>query len=268
MAKEAAQYISSKAPGFKPKFGLILGSGIGMLADHLQQPIRIPYAEIPGFTKTSVAGHSGTLCLGYFQNQAVACLQGRIHPYEGKPLDNIKTLIRTLKLLGCEILITTNAVAAIRTDIPVGSLFVIRDHINFQFMNPLVGENDAEFGPRFPDMNNAYDADLRGKLKDVGKQLQIDLPEGIFVAVLGPSYETPAEINAFRILGADVVGMSTVPEIILARHCGLKCIAISIVSNMAAGVTSEKIKHEDVLKVAHETGDRLLNLISTFIGSF
>lgn len=243
-------FLKSRSKNFTPKIGLILGSGLNVLADQIQNPLSFSYSEIPGFSDTSVAGHCGVLLLGYLNEIPIACLQGRAHYYEGKSSQAITTPIRTLKLLGCETIILTNAAASLRQEVQPGSLVAINDHINFQFQNPLVGPNDEDFGPRFPTLQNAYDENLLSEVIATASEIGVSLSTGVYLATLGPSYETPAEIRAFKLLGADMVGMSTVPEVIVARHCGLKVIAISTITNMAVGMSDEVLTHESVLRVA------------------
>lgn len=262
------EIIHQKCPNFKAKMGIILGSGLGGLADQLEQVTRIPYSELPGFSQCTVAGHSGVLHLGYLHGLPVACLQGRAHFYEGVDRQAFFTLVRTLKLIGCEQLIATNAAGSLRTDVPVGSVVLIKDHINFMGFNPLVGPNDSDFGPRFMSMENAYDAEIRQKFKLIAAQHQVDLPEGTYIAVSGPSFETPAEIRAFQILGADVVGMSTVPEVIVARHCGLKVATLSAISNLAAGLNPEELSHEVTLAGAKLAAEKLSLLIHGYIKEY
>jgi xanthosine phosphorylase len=262
----AVNYIKEHSENFKPKVGIILGSGSGGITEELKNVKKIPYENIPGFVKPSVAGHQGILWLGELQGTPVACLQGRVHFYEGHSGDTAKILVRTLKKLGCETLVVTNAAASLRAEVTPGNLVAISDHINLQFTNPLIGENDEDFGPRFPAMDNAYDKTLREKLMATAKKLAIPIHQGTYIGVIGPSYETPAEINAFRIWGADVVGMSTVPEVIIARHCGMKVVAISVVTNLACGLAQEKITHDEVLLVAKNVMQNLTKLIATFVG--
>jgi xanthosine phosphorylase len=259
--QEAYEYIQQKSNGFKPTIGLVLGSGLNNLAEQLEEPITIPYREIPGFLECNVAGHQGTLLLGTLGGVKVACLQGRSHYYEGKPHEAMLVPIRTLKLLGCENLILTNAAASLRTEVQPGSLVVITDHINFQFQNPLVGPNDDSFGPRFPSLQQTYDKDLISIASEEAQKLNLKLWTGVYLATLGPSYETPAEIRAYKILGADVVGMSTVPEAIIASHCGMKVLAISTITNMACGMSDEFLTHEAVLQVAKKVATDLSRLL-------
>jgi xanthosine phosphorylase len=234
----------------RPRVGVILGSGLGGLAAAIEGATTIDYAELPGFPRSSVEGHAGRLVLGTLAGVAVACLQGRVHLYEGVPEGDVNVLPRTLKALGCDLLILTNAAGSLRPDLVPGSVVLIEDHINLLGRNPLIGANDPAVGPRFPDLSEVYDGALRRRLQAVAARLGIALPGGIYLATLGPSFETPAEIRAFRILGADLVGMSTVPEAISARHCGLKVLGLSIVTNLAAGLAEHPLSHEETLTQA------------------
>ncbi|MES2998883.1 MAG: purine-nucleoside phosphorylase [Pseudomonadota bacterium] len=262
---ELSKFILTKRANFNPKIGIILGSGLADFADELQDSIHIPYHELPNFPLSQVEGHPGQLILGYLNKVPVICCQGRVHAYEGMQGKDFKLFIRTLKSLGCESVVMTNATGSLRKDFQPGQLVLISDHINFIPMNPLIGSNDDEFGPRFFSMDEAYDKKLRYILQQTAKNLDILLPEGIYFSVLGPSFETPAEIRVFRQLGADVVGMSTVPEVIVARHCGLKVAVISVVTNLAAGLSEEHITHEGTLHFAAKASKNLRNLLRNSI---
>jgi homotetrameric cytidine deaminase len=264
--QSALDVIRTKAPGFVPKVGMILGSGLGGLADAVEGAIAIPYAELPGFPRPSVEGHEGRLVLGRLSGVPVACLQGRAHLYEGVPAAAVNGPVRTLRALGCEILVLTNASGSLNPDLAPGTLVAIADHVNLLGQNPLAGPNDAEVGPRFPDMSEVYDAVLRERARKVGKKLGIPLASGIYLAALGPCFETPAEIRAFRALGADLVGMSTVPEAISARHAGMKVLGISIVTNLAAGLNATPLAHEETLARAAEAGESLKRLLLGLLG--
>ncbi len=258
--------IKSKVPeSFTPKVGLVLGSGLGSLAEQIQDAEHFSFFELSGFGHSSVKGHKGTLILGHLFGVPVVCLQGRPHYYEGNDDETMRTTIRTMKALGCEIVILTNAAASTNVEIKPGRLVLIKDHINFSFRNPLVGPNDDQFGTRFPAMDNAYDSELRQQFLAAANQLNIKLTEGVYFGVLGPSYETPAEIRAFTLLGANCVGMSTIPEVIVARHAGLKVAAISTITNLACGLSDEKLTHDAVLEVAHKAAADLLQLIQHFM---
>ncbi len=215
---------------------------------------------------SSVPGHPGQMILGYLNKIPIVCCQGRVHPYEGMQGKDFKIFIRTLKSLGCQTLIMTNAVGSLHKNVELGQLVLISDHINFHPMNPLAGPNDEEFGPRFFAMDEAYDQNIRHILQETAKKLSIPLTEGIYISILGPNFETPAEIRAFRLLGADVVGMSTVPEVIVARHCNLKVAVISVVTNLAAGLNDEPITHEGTVHFAAKASDNLGQLLESAVG--
>ncbi len=268
LAKEAARVIKERAQNFIPKIGIICGSGLGALAEAIESPIIIPYTEIPGFPQCSVEGHGGNLFLGLLKGVPVVCLQGRAHYYEGVDNEAIQTLVRTLKLLGCETLVATNSAGSLRPAVKPGSLVIINDHINMQFRSVLSGPNDDEFGPRFIGLEDAYDPKLRQQFHTAGQSLGLNLHEGVYIAVLGPFFETPAEIRAFATLGADMVGMSTVPEVIVARHCGLRVAAISVITNLAAGMNPQQLSHEETLDNANLASANLIQLILNFVGSY
>ncbi len=250
---------------FTPKLGLVLGSGMGSLADQIEQAHHFKFTELTGFGHSNVKGHSGTLTLGYLFGVPVACLRGRPHYYEGNDDKAMRIPMRTLKALGCEMVVLTNAAASTNKDVPPGRLLLIKDHINFFFKNPLTGHNDDQFGPRFPAMDDAYNANLRQQILAAAKELNIPLTEGVYLGVSGPSYETPAEIRAYTMLGANAVGMSTIPEVIVACHAGLKVAAISTITNMACGMSDEKLNHDNVLIIAQQAAADLLRLLKTFM---
>ena len=271
-AKQAADAIREFVPDFTPQIGIVLGSGLGPIADALTDCTTINYDDITGFPPCTVSGHSGALHLGYLEGIPVACLQGRAHFYEGyhylnqdAHVDLLTSPVRALKLLGCETLLATNSSGSLRPEVTPGNLVVIKDHINFQFRSPLVGPNDNEFGPRFIGMENAYDSAIREKIRIAAATIDIPITEGVYIGVLGPAFETPAEIRAFRILGADVVGMSTVPEVITARHCGMKVAVISAITNMAAGMSEEELSHDVTLRGAKKAVDRMIALVREVI---
>lgn len=267
-ATQAAKIIATKAPGFKADLGIVLGSGLGELAELLENPISIPYTELDGFPKCSVAGHSGVLHLGTLKGVNVACLQGRAHFFEGIDNNTAKTLVRTLKLIGCKTLLGTNSSGSLRPEVVPGDLVIIRDHINMQFNNPLVGPNEDDFGPRFIGMEDAYDPLLRKKFFSIAKELGIKLVDGVYMAVLGPSFETPAEIKAFRTLGGEVIGMSTINEVITARHCGMRVAVVAVITNLAAGMSDEKLTHEGTLSGAKNATEKLMRLVLTFVEQY
>ncbi len=261
----AADVIAGRTRGLKPRLGLMLGSGLGDLADRLDDRVEIPYGELPEFHVGGLAGHKGALVLGRLAGQDVVIFAGRWHVYEGIEASAITTPIRTLKALGAELLVLTNAAGSLRPEAGPGSLVCISDHINMLGFNPLIGPNDDAVGPRFLSLADAYDPDLRARLHAAAETLSIDLHDGIYLAVAGPSFETPAEIRAFRTLGADLVGMSTVPEVIAARHAGLRVAAISAVTNLAEGMGGEALSHEQTLRVAKEGAARLGPLVERFL---
>ena len=261
------EFISQQKPGFRPKIGLILGSGLGSIADDIENKIIIYYSDIPHFPQSTVKGHKGQLVLGALANVPVVCMQGRIHGYEGATAQALKIFIRILKILGCESLIITNAAGSLKKETGPGELSLITDHINMQHRVPLMGPNDEEFGGRFFAMNEAYDAALRKRFITVAQTSHLTLHQGVYIGVTGPCFETPAEIRAFRLLGADLIGMSTVPEVIIARHCGLRVAAISAITNYAAGMTSEDITHEETLHFGKKSAHNLSLLIKNFLAS-
>ncbi len=265
-AKRSAQVIKQRiGDKLTPLTGIILGSGLGEFSQQISQSIRISYQDLPGFVQPTIEGHAGELIIGEIAGKTVACLSGRAHLYEGIDPSIIKTMVRTLKLIGCEQVLITNAAGSLREPVKPGSLVVIKDHINFQISTPLIGENDDEFGPRFLPVHNAYHKPMRDKMLDIADQLHIKATEGVYLSVLGPSFETPAEIQAFRILGADVIGMSTVPEVIVAHHCGLKVCVVSAITNMGAGMTDEALTHDVTLDGAKLASKDLIQLLTTYI---
>jgi xanthosine phosphorylase len=256
--------IAERAPGFTPRLGIVLGSGLGAVADALADPVAIPYPELPGFPPAGIAGHAGTLVLGALAGLPVAVLQGRRHVYEGGDAGAMRVPVRTLKTAGADALLLTNAAGSLRADVGPGSLMAIADHINLLGVNPLTGPNDDAVGPRFPSLRDAYDPELRGRLRAAAGALGVPLSEGVYLATAGPSFETLAEIRAFRTLGADAVGMSTVPETILARHAGLRVAAVSAITNLAEGMGGEPLSHEQTLRHARAAADDLTRLIVRF----
>ena len=262
---ESAQYIQSRYKT-KPKIGLVLGSGLGIYVDQIQNKTIIPYQEIPHFKRTSVEGHQGCLILGDVHGVPVAALQGRIHAYEGHPMEEIVHPVRVLAALGIEILILTNASGGINLDYHPGDLVAINDHINLTGRNPLQGPNIAELGPRFPDMTQAYDASLIEVMHEVAKAHHVNMKTGVYCSVLGPSYETPAEIRMLRTIGGDMVGMSTVPEVIAANHLGLKVAGVACITNYAAGIKAEKLSHADVKLVAEKAMVGFATILTETIG--
>lgn len=261
----AADFIKNAAQGFTPRVGIILGSGLGGLADKIDVVASIDFADIPDFPQSTVEGHVGRLILGRLGGMPVVCMQGRIHLYEGIDPRDLAVPVRVLKLLGIEVLLVTNAAGSFHKKVGPGSLMLINDHINFTSRNPLIGENDDTFGPRFFSMEEAYDPILIKHLKAVAEGLKIDVTEGVYLHYLGPNFETPAEINAFKVLGADAVGMSTVPEVLVARHCGLRVAAISNITNLVAGLSKTKLSHEQTLECAKLAAGDLEKLVTVFL---
>ena len=260
---DAAKFLRARLGQRSPKLAIVLGSGLGPLADRVEDAVAIPYGEIPGFHVSSVAGHAGRLVAGRLAGIEVACLQGRVHLYEGVDPPAIKQPIRTLKALGIERLVLTNAAGSFHMSSDEGSLVLLSDHIAWAGLNPLVGPNDDEWGGRFFPMTDAYDPAMRDVLKAHAAKLGIALPEGVYAWYLGPNFETPAEIRALRGLGADLVGMSTVPEVLVARHCGLRVVAVSAITNIAAGMRQgQHLSHDHTQKIAKLCGERLEKLLT------
>lgn len=258
--REAAAFIGARAPA-PPKVGLVLGSGLGAVARRLTSAVRIAYSEIPHFPETTVPGHVGCLVLGQVEAVQVAVLQGRFHYYEGYAMEEVTFPIRVLGLLGIRQVILTNAAGGIARRLHPGSLMLIADHINLMGAHPLRGPHDERFGPRFPDMTSVYSGRLRELARELGHQIGLTLQEGVYAAVSGPSYETPAEIRMLRRLGADAVGMSTVPEAIVARQMGMEVLGISVIANMAAGISQRPLSHEEVLEAAGRAQETLAELL-------
>ncbi|TWI63468.1 xanthosine phosphorylase [Pseudoduganella lurida] len=249
---------------FAPRAALILGSGLGVLAEQMTDSVAIGFDELPGFPISTVHGHAGQMVVGTLAGVPVVCLKGRGHFYEGYGLGVMTSAVRTLKLLGCEFLFVTNAAGSLRPEVDAGSLVALSDHINFLPGTPMIGPNDERFGPRFFSMANAYDADLRKLLQDTAAAQNITLHEGVYIAYAGPNFETPAEIRAFGRLGADVVGMSVVPEVVPARHCGLKVVGVSVITNLAEGLSPFPLSHEQTLKYAAIGAESLVKLIHAY----
>jgi xanthosine phosphorylase len=264
----SAALIGERAGAHPPRLALILGSGLAAVADAIADPVVLPYATLPGFPSSAVAGHRNRLVLGTLAGLPVACLQGRAHAYEGAGFDAMAVPIRALRRVGVATLLATNAAGSLHQALLPGRLMLIADHINFMGGNPLTGANDPAVGPRFPALRDAYDPALRERLKAAAQRCAIDLAEGIYLACAGPSFETPAEIRAARTLGADAVGMSTVPETILARHVGLKVVALSLMTNYAAGMSHDKLGHEQTMAVAREAAGKVRGLLLAFLEGY
>lgn len=269
-AKEAAEFIRSKYDK-EIKIALVLGSGLGAFAGEIENAVKIPYEEIPHFARSTVEGHAGRLVLGEIEGIPVAVQQGRFHYYEGYEMSQVMFPVRAFGVLGVKNLILTNAAGSLRTSFKQGSLMLIRDHINFMGANPLRGANDKNFGARFPDMTNAYSAELQALVSEVAEEIAKErnikpfVNRGIYCGLSGPTYETPAEIHMLRILGADAVGMSTVPETIAARHQGMNVIGISCITNMAAGISNEPINHEEVMETGAKVAEIFKELLKRVI---
>ena len=259
-AEHAARIIRSRTK-LEPRIAIVLGSGLGGFADEFEEPVGIPYEEIPGFARSTAQGHAGRLVIGKIDEVPVVAMQGRVHYYEGYSLEHVTFPIRTFKLLGVKTLILTNASGGINVQLNQGGLMVISDHVNLMGDNPLRGPNDERFGPRFPDMSAVYSAELQEIVVEESKAIGVELRRGIYGALSGPSYETPSEIHLLRNLGADAVGMSTVPEAIVARHMDLEVLGISCITNMAAGIGDEPINHEEVMA----TGNRVREVFSLLL---
>lgn len=262
--KKASDYIIGKLD-FKPEIGMVLGSGLGVLGDEVENPTIIKYEEIPGFPKSTVEGHAGQLVAGTLEGKKVLVMQGRFHYYEGYSYDTVVFPVRVMKLLGINKFLVTNAAGGINRNFSAGALMLISDHIHFDMDSPLRGHNMDEFGSRFPDMSDAYKKSLRKMAKEAGKALGIPLHEGVYAFMGGPSYETPAEVRMAGILGADVVGMSTVPEVIVAAHAGMDIIGITCVTNMAAGVLDQPLNHAEVMETAAKVRDDFIALVRKIV---
>ena len=258
------KFINQQTDNFKPEIGIVLGSGLGELADEFCI-YGINYSDIPNFARSTVHGHKGKLIFAEINNKKVVMMQGRIHYYEGHPLNIVTYSIKVLKNLGIKTLILTNAAGAVNPNFKPADLMLIKDHINFMGANPLVGPNDENYGVRFPDMSDIYKKELRKLVKECAKNLNIDLQEGVYLATSGPSYETPAEIKMFGLMGADAVGMSTVPEAIVANYCGLNTIGISCITNHAAGVSETSLSHQEVIESANLAKSKFKGLIKEII---
>ncbi len=251
-AEHAARTIRARTSE-EARLAIVLGSGLGGFAEEFEDSVRIPYQEIPGFVTSTAQGHAGSLVIGKVGGVPVLAMQGRVHYYEGYSLEEVTFPVRTFKLFGIETLILTNAAGGVDVELSQGALMVISDHLNLMGVNPLRGPNDERFGPRFPDMSNVYSRELQERVVEEASDLGVMVRRGIYAALAGPSYETPAEIHMLRAFGADAVGMSTVPEAIVARHMGMNVLGISCITNMAAGISGTPINHEEVM----ETGERV-----------
>jgi purine-nucleoside phosphorylase len=258
--REAAAFIAARTP-IKPEIGLIMGSGLGILGDYIENAVTIHYSDIPHFPVSTVEGHAGELLIGTLAGKPVVLMRGRFHMYEGYGPELTAFPVRVMKAIGVRTLVVTNAAGGINTGYEPGDLMLISDHINLTGRNPLIGPNDNELGLRFPDMSEAYSRRLRALAQQTAGQMGFALREGVYVGLLGPSYETPAEIRMMRTMGADAVGMSTVAEVIAARHSGIEVLGISCISNMASGILDQPLSHEEVMETTERVKSRFLGLI-------
>ena len=265
-AEHATRIIRART-AVEPRIAVVLGSGLGGFADDFEEPVAIPYDEIPGFMRSTAQGHAGRMVIGKIDGIPVLAMQGRLHYYEGYSLEEVTFPVRTFGLLGIKTLVLTNASGGINVQLSEGALMVISDHLNLMGVNPLRGPNDDRFGPRFPDMSAVYSPELQELVVEEAKAIGIEVRRGIYGALSGPSYETPAEIHLLRNLGADAVGMSTVPEAIVARHMGLEVLGISCITNMAAGISDEPINHEDVMATGDRVRETFTELLRRVIGA-
>ena len=250
--------------GKKPETLLILGSGLGSLADEIENKLVIEYEKV-GFPQSGVSGHAGQLVVGKLGKQEVVCMQGRFHLYEGHNPELIKNVMCAFKEIGVKNLIVTNAAGSLNIDMPAGSLMLINDHINFSGKNPLLGPNDEKYGPRFVDLSNVYDVNLRKKIQNIADKINIELFEGVYLMVLGPNFETAAEIRAFKVLGADAVGMSTVPEVMAAVYSGMKVLGVSVITNLGTGLKTSSQSHNETLQEAQKATQKLATLLKTYM---
>lgn len=257
----SADFLRSRLGNFVPKVAMVLGSGLGYLAEQVEDPISVPFFTIPYFRRSTAPGHAGRLVFGKLDGQNVAVMQGRFHYYEGYSFEDVTFPVRVLRLLGAETLIVTNAAGCVNTGWNAGDLMIIQDHIKLALNSPLCGPNMSEFGPRFPDSSYNYTPALRALAHEVANERGINIREGVYMYMSGPQYETPAEIRAARILGADAVGMSTVPEVIIARHCGMNVLGITLLTNMAAGILDQPLTEEEVLTAAEEGKEKFSGVI-------
>lgn len=262
--KESTEFIANQIT-IKPEIGLILGSGLGVLADEIENPIKFSYHDIPNFPVSTIEGHKGQLVIGTLEGKKVIAMQGRFHYYEGYSQQEVAFPVRVMKALGVEKLIVTNAAGGINTSFVPGDLMLISDHINFMFDNPLMGHNHEELGVRFPDMSQAYSRELIKKAEKVAIELDIEIKKGVYSALTGPAYETPAEIKMLRVLGGDAVGMSTAPEVIAANHASIKVLGISCITNMAAGILPQPLSHKEVIETTNLVQSKFLSLVKGIV---
>nr|WP_091579419.1 purine-nucleoside phosphorylase [Alteribacillus bidgolensis] len=264
LLEDAAETLQEKID-FEPKAGLILGSGLGVLAEEIENPVKVHYEDIPGFPVSTVIGHAGQLVFGRLKGVPVVAMQGRFHYYEGYTMQEVTFPVRVMRALGVDTLLVTNAAGSVNESFSPGHLMLIKDHLNLQGDNPLLGKNDDTLGPRFPDMSSAYSVELMEAARKAASSLNITLQEGVYAANTGPAYETPAEIRMIRTLGADAVGMSTVPEVTTAVHGGMKVLGISCLSNMAAGILDQPLSHDEVIETTEKVKEEFLLLMKEII---
>jgi purine-nucleoside phosphorylase len=265
--KETKEFLEAKLAGFKPEVAMVLGSGLSGMSAALSNALTIPYADVPNFPKPSVPGHVGEMIFGELAGKKVMLLKGRVHLYEGRPLAEVVYPIHVVDALGVKVLIVTNAAGGINPQFNAGDLMIIEDHINFMGVNPILGLNETNGSVKFLDMTQAYSTRLREKLENVAEKQQMPLRVGVYLATTGPSYETPAEVKTFAWVGADAVGMSTVPEVIIARYHGIEVLGLSCITNLAAGVSNKRLSHEEVLAVGAAAQDKLAKLLVPFLGA-
>jgi len=261
---QATEFLTERVK-ITPMVGLILGSGLGTLADQIQEPVRISYDQIPGFPVSTVAGHAGQLVCGFLEGVPVVAMQGRFHYYEGYGLDAVTFPVRVMKNLGVEKLFVTNAAGGVNPDFQPGDLMLITDHINNTGQNPLIGPNDDDQGVRFPDLSKAYDPSLQEMASDIATELNLTLRKGVYVWNTGPTYETPTEVKMLQVMGGDAVGMSTVPEVIVARHVGIDVLGISCISNMAAGILDQPLSHEEVIETTENVRETFISFVKNIL---
>ena len=265
--KEGAAYIEERS-GVKPHLGIVLGSGLGALGERVEDPAVLPFREIPHFHGSTVQGHSGRLVVGMLQGSPVMVLQGRLHYYEGLSMDEVVFPVRCMRMLGVGNLIVTNAAGSLNPDFQPGDLMLIRDHIKMVTDSPLRGANIDEFGPRFNDMSDPYDRDIRNLARRCGDKLGIELKEGVYCYMPGPSYETASEVRMLGLLGGDAVGMSTVPEVITAAHAGMKVLGISCITNMGTGLLNQSLHHDEIIRVGEQVRRTFITLLESIVGSW
>ena len=264
MLKETVGYIKDKV-NFEPEIGIVLGTGLGGLVDVIEEVGTVKYEDIPHFPVSTVEGHAGQLMFGYISGKKVVAMQGRFHYYEGYDMKDLAIPVRTMKLLGVETIFLSNAAGGMNPNFKVGDVMLITDHINMMGTNPLMGKNDDDFGPRFPDMSAVYDKELINKAEQIANEQGLQVQKGVYMGVTGPTFETPAEYKYMHIMGADAVGMSTVPEAIVARHANMKCFALSIITDLGVEGIVEEVSHEEVLKVANAAEAKMTGIIKQLL---